>query len=88
MELIPVIRGLLNELGRDPDPVARDRRAALWRAQQHAAITGHTLDDLRRFCLGALSTRRTLGSDDPLRGYREGFQAVLREIRRFETRQL
>jgi hypothetical protein len=40
---------------------------------------------LRRFCLGALSTPRTLGAEDPIRGYREGFQAVLREIRRFET---
>ncbi len=85
MELIPAIRHLLDEFGRSSDPVARDRRAALWRAQQHAAIANHTIDDLRRFCLGALSAPRTLGAEDPVRGYREGFQAVLREIRRLET---
>jgi hypothetical protein len=85
MELIPAIQRLLDELGRSADPAARDRRAALWRAQHHAANATHTLDDLRRFCLGALSTPRSLGAEDPIRGYREGFQAVLREIRRFET---
>jgi hypothetical protein len=85
MELIPAIQRLLDEHGRSADPAARDRRAALWRAQHYAAIATHTLDDLRRFCLRALSTPRTLGAEDPVRGYREGFQAVLREIRRFET---
>jgi hypothetical protein len=85
MELIPAIRDLLDEFGRSTDPGASDRRAALWRAQQHAAIPSHTIDNLRRFCLGALSSPRQLGDEDPIRGYREGFQAVLQEIRRFET---
>jgi hypothetical protein len=85
MELIPAIQRLLDEHGRSADPAARDRRAALWRAQHHAANATHTLDDLRRFCLGALRSPRMLGAEDPVRGYREGFQAVLAEIRRFET---
>jgi hypothetical protein len=85
MELIPAIQRLLDEHARSADPAARDRRAAFWRAQHYAAIATHTLDDLRRFCLGALSAPRMLGAEDPVRGYREGFQAVLREIRRFEN---
>ena len=88
MELIPSIRQRLAELDQAPrDAQLSGRRAALWRAQQHAARTDHTLDDLRRYCLQALGRRRFLAAEDEndyLRGYREGFQTVLREIRRVE----
>jgi hypothetical protein len=86
MELIPRIRQMLAELESENDPVASGRRAALWRAQQHAAALNHTVDDLRRYCLEALSPRRVLDEEDQMRGYREGFQAVLAEVRRFEAR--
>ena len=90
MELIPAIRQRLAELERDrSDARLSGRRAALWRAQQHAARIDHTLDDLRRYCLQALGRRRFLAAEDEndyLRGYREGFQAVLRDIRRIEMR--
>ena len=59
-----------------------------WRAQQYAARVNHSVEDLRRYCLDALRPR-LLDDDDQnayLRGYREGFQTVLREIRRLETR--
>ena len=61
----------------------------LWRAQQYAARLNHTLDDLRRYCLESLKPRRFLDEQDEndyLRGYREGFQAVLTDIRQLETR--
>ena len=90
MELIPAIRTRLSELdsGRGNE-LASGRRAALWRAQQYAARLNHTLDDLRRYCLESLKPRRFLDEQDEndyLRGYREGFQAVLTDIRRLETR--
>lgn len=88
MELIPAIRERLAQAGRG-DAVASGRRAALWRAQQHAARVDHTVEDLRRYCLESLRARRILDEDDEndyLRGFREGFQTVLREIRRVETR--
>jgi hypothetical protein len=44
------------------------------------------VEDLRRYCLESLAPRRHLEETDYLRGYREGFQAVLREIRKLETR--
>jgi len=68
-------------------PLASGRRAALWRAQQHAARVDRSLEDLRRYCLDALKPRLLdqEHENDYLRGYREGFQAVLREIRRIET---
>ncbi len=85
MELIPVIRAMLAELDAERSPVAAGRRAALWRAQQHSAALGRTMEDLRRHCLESLAPRRSLEETDYLRGYRQGFQAVLREIRRLES---
>lgn len=89
MELIPAIRARLAELdARRGDELASGQRAAFWRAQQHAARVDHTLDDLRRFCLDALKPRLLdeRHENDYLRGFREGFQVVLTEIRRLETR--
>ena len=85
MELIPAIRLLLEEMEPRAGAVASGRRAALWRAQQHAAVVTHTVEDLRRYCLQSLTPRPFLDEEDYLRGYRQGFQAVLREIRRIET---
>ncbi len=89
MELIPSIRERLAQLnGGRRDARTSGRKAALWRAQQHAARLDRTLDDLRRYCLQSLAPRGGLDAEDEndyLRGYREGFQAVLREIRRLET---
>ena len=47
------------------------------------ARLGLTIDDLRRYCLDMLRSRRALDEDAPdyLRGYREGFQLVLRDLR-------
>jgi len=89
MELIPAIRATLAQLdsGRR-DAVCSGRRAALWRAQQHAARIDHTVEDLRRYCLDSLGARHLLDEEDEndyLRGYRQGFQVVLNEIRRLET---
>jgi hypothetical protein len=90
MELIPAIRVRLAQLDDErTGALASGRRAALWRAQQHAGRIDNTLDDLRRYCLESLEPRRVLDAEhenDYLRGYREGFQAVLTEIRRIETR--
>ena len=90
MELIPSIRATLRDLhGQRGDALISGRRAALWRAQQHAARIDHTLEDLRRFCLESLDAHRVLDEEDEndyLRGYRQGFQTVLSEIRRLETR--
>jgi hypothetical protein len=92
MELIPAIRARLEELdaaGADgPDPLVSGHRAALWRAQQRAARIDQTLEDLRAYCLESLRSWRFLDEQDEndyLRGYRQGFQAVLKEIRRLET---
>lgn len=84
MEMIPAIRRMLEELEAEGDPVVSGYRAALWRAQQHAASLDHTVEDLRRYCLDSLAPRR-LSESDYVRGYREGFQALLREIRRLEA---
>jgi hypothetical protein len=90
MELIPAIRAQLAEMdGENGDALASGRRAALWRAQQHAARVEHTVEDLRRYCLDSLEKPRLLDAEDEndyLRGYHQGFQAVLHEIRRIETR--
>jgi hypothetical protein len=86
MELIPMIREMLAELEGERSPIVSGRRAALWRAQHHAAALNHTMEDLRGYCLGSLAPRRFVDESDYLRGYREGFQAVLREVRRIETR--
>lgn len=85
MELIPAIRQLIADVDTHRgSAVASGRRAALWRAQQHAARLDNTVSDLRGFCLDALAPRRFLEEDDYLRGYREALQAVLEEIRRVE----
>jgi hypothetical protein len=89
MEIIPAIRARLEELNGEPgNPLASGRRAAYWRAQQHAARLDRTLADLRRYCLESLRSRLLDEEDenDYLRGYRQGFQAVLEEIRRVEMR--
>ncbi len=65
------------------------QRAALWRAQQQLT-RARTLDDLRRYCLDSLQRPRSLDpqhENDYLRGYRLGFQILLRDLRRIETRQ-
>lgn len=89
MELIPVIRARLAELDREQAvPLTSGERAALWRAQQHAARLDRTVEDLRRYCLDSLGRWRLLDAadeNDYLRGYRQGFQAILKEIRRLET---
>jgi hypothetical protein len=89
MELIPAIRERLAQLDAESrNPLASGRRAALWRAQHHAARINNSIEDLRRYCLEALNARRYLDErdeNDYLRGYRQGFQAVLTEIRRIET---
>ena len=50
------------------------------------AKLGLTIEDLRRYCLEMLRSRRALDDDTPdyLRGYREGFQLVLRDLRELE----
>lgn len=89
MELIPVIRARLAELDEEPSgALTSGERAALWRAQQHAARVDRTVEDLRRYCLDSLARWRLLDESDEndyLRGYRQGFQALLKEIRRLET---
>ena len=87
MDVIPALRERMRDSDEPRgDPVAAGRRAALWRAQQHAARIDRTLADLRRYCLDGLARHRLLDVETPtyLRGYREGLQAVLREIRRLE----
>jgi hypothetical protein len=89
MELIPAIRARLAQLDAESrGALASGQRAALWRAQQHAARISNTVEDLRRYCLDALNARHYLDDEDEndyLRGYRHGFQTVLTEIRRIET---
>jgi hypothetical protein len=96
MELIPTIRTRIEQLEAERsdrsavgrDPLASGHRAALWRAQQHAARTDRTLDDLRRYCLESLRSWHFLDErdeNDYLRGYRQGFQAVLGDIRAAEA---
>jgi hypothetical protein len=90
MELIPAIRARLAQLDEGDERELRSgQRAALWRAQHYAARLDRTLEDLRRYCLESLDARRLLDykdENDYLRGYRLGFQAVLKEIRRLELR--
>jgi hypothetical protein len=90
MELIPAIRARLAQLeSGGARPLTSGQRAALWRAQQHAARVDHTLEDLRRYCLESLRSWRLLDpadENDYLRGYRLGFQAVLKDIRKLELR--
>jgi hypothetical protein len=89
MELIPAIRERLAGLDAGGgNPLSSGHRAALWRAQQHAARVEHTIEDLRLYCLESLKPRllEEEFENDYLRGYREGFQAVLKDIRTIETR--
>lgn len=88
IEAIPGIRRRLDELEDSPsDSVASGRRAALWRAQSEAARLDRTIEDLRRYCLDKLRPRRFIDERDSeyLRGYREGLQVVLEEVRRLES---
>jgi hypothetical protein len=89
MELIPAIRARLAQLdtGRR-DASVGGQRAALWRAQQHAAHLDTSIDDLRRYCLESLRPRllEEENENEYLRGFRQGLQAVLSDIRRLETR--
>lgn len=89
MELIPAIRTRLGQLAAQRGgALTSGQRAALWRAQQHAARVDRTVEDLRRYCLDSLERWRRLDAEDEndyLRGYRLGFQTVLKEIRRVET---
>ena len=88
IDAIPLIKARLAELeergGREP--LLTGRLAALWRAEARAAKLGLTIEDLRRYCLEMLRSRRALDDDTPdyLRGYREGFQLVLRDLRELE----
>jgi len=89
MELIPAIRARLAELDElAGGAVASGRRAAYWRAQQQAARLDRTVADLRRYCLESLRSRQLEAEDenDYLLGFRQGFQAVLEDIRRVEMR--
>lgn len=90
MDAIPLIKARLAELDErgGQEPLITGHLAALWRAQARAARIGITIDDLRRYCLDMLRSRRALDEDTPayLRGYREGFQLVLRDLRKLEQR--
>lgn len=83
-----VIDEVMARLDQEPrGPLSSGKRAALWRAQHRAARRGASLDDLRNYCLEALEHPRMLDPEDEndyLRGYRLGFQLVLREVRRIE----
>jgi hypothetical protein len=70
-----------------PSELVSGERAALWRAQQEAARSRRSLEDLRHYCLESLRRPMHLDAEhenDYLRGYRRGLQLVLREIRRIE----
>jgi hypothetical protein len=89
MELIPAIRARLEQLNQVASgALVSGQRAAFWRAQQHAARLDSTVADLRRYCLESLRSRKLDEEDenDYLRGFRQGFQAVLEDIRRAEMR--
>lgn len=71
-----------------PSPRASGQRAAFWRAQQQIS-RARSLEDLRRWCLDSLQRPRGLDPEhenDYLRGYRIGFQLLLRDLRRIEAR--
>lgn len=88
MDAIPLIKARFAELEarRGREALTSGRLAALWRAQARAARLELTIDDLRRYCLEMLRSRRALDEETPdyLRGYREGFQLVLRDLRKLE----
>jgi hypothetical protein len=85
MELIPAIRQRLAELDAERGTaLASGRRAALWRAQQQAARLTHTTEDVRRYCLESIAPRPFVDESEYLRGFRQGLEAVLHDIRRLE----
>ena len=88
MDAIPLIKGRLAELEErgEREPLTTGRLAALWRAEARAAKLGLTIEDLRSYCLEMLRSRSALDDDTPdyLRGYRDGFQVVLRDLRELE----
>jgi hypothetical protein len=67
VDAIPLIKARLAELeergGREP--LITGRLAALWRAEARAAKLGLTIEDLRRYCLEMLRSRRALDDDTP-----------------------
>jgi hypothetical protein len=87
--LLDAIAEALTRLDDEPaGPFTSGQRAALWRAQHEAARRRRGLEDLRRYCLESLERPRSLDPEhegEYLRGYRQGFQLVLREIRGIET---
>jgi hypothetical protein len=91
-EALGAIRARLADLDRQArTPRLSGRRAALWRAQHEAARRGRTLRDLRGYCLDSLKHPRWLDAEDEndyLRGYRQGLQQVLSEIREVERRRV
>ena len=91
-EALGAIRARLADLDRQArTPRVSGRRAALWRAQHEAARRGRTLRDLRGYCLDSLKHPRWLDAEhenDYLRGYRQGLQQVLGEIREVERRRV
>jgi hypothetical protein len=88
MDALPLIRARLAELEeRDRhEALTTGRLAALWRAQARAARPELTIDELRCHRLDMLRSWHGLDDDTPdyLRGYREGFQLVLRDLRELE----
>jgi hypothetical protein len=89
IEALVAIRARLGEGSQGRCPTWSGRRAALWRAQHQAARRGTSLEDLRRYCLEWLARPRLIGPEhesDYLRGYREGLQLVLRDLRAIEMR--
>lgn len=89
-EVLAAIRARLSELGaQEQGPQRSGQKAALWRTQHEAARRGRTLQDVRRYCLDALRHPQGLDAEhegEYLRGYRDGLQLVLSEIRRIERR--
>jgi hypothetical protein len=67
MDAIPLIKARLaqpEERG-GREPLITGRLAALWRAEARAAKLGLTIEDLRRYCLEMLRSRRALDDDTP-----------------------
>lgn len=88
-EVMTTIQARLAALRQEvPSPRSSGQRAALWRAQQQVA-RARSLEDLRRYCLDSLQRPRWLDPEhenDYLRGYRQGFQMLLSDLRRIEAR--
>ena len=65
MDAIPLIKARLAELEErgGQEPMISGRLTALWRAQARAARIGLTIEDLRRYCLDMLRSRRAPDDD-------------------------